>query len=50
MKTLSIILNSLLILMTILSVIEGEWEGQEIWLTLYLSAPAVSLYVILRSK
>ena len=48
MKILTIILNILLILVTILSAFEGDWEGEEIWLSLYLSAPAASLFVLLR--
>ena len=49
MKTLSIILNILLILIIILSVFDGEWQGEDIWyLPLFLSPPVASLYVILR--
>ena|GEM_PF-1532366 len=49
MKILTIILNILLILIIILSVLDGEWEGEDIWyLPLFLSPPVASLYVILR--
>ena len=51
MKILTIILNILLILIIILSVLDGEWQGEDIWyLPLFLSVPAASLYVILSSK
>ncbi len=49
MKILTIILNILLVLIIILSVLDGEWQGEDIWyLPLFLSPPVASLYVILR--
>ena len=49
MKIFTIILNILLILIIILSVLDGEWQGEDIWyLPLFLSPPVASLYVILR--
>jgi hypothetical protein len=51
MRVLTIILNILLILIIILSVFDGEWQGEDVWyLPLFLSPPVASLYVILRSK
>ena len=51
MKTLTIILNILLLLIIILSLVDGDWDGEDIWyLPLFLSAPAASLYVILRKR
>jgi hypothetical protein len=48
MKTLTVILNLLLLLIVILSVLDGEWQGEDIWyLPLFLSAPSASLYVLL---
>ena len=49
MKILTIILNILLVLIIILSVFDGAWEGEDIWyLPLFLSAPAASLFILLR--
>ena len=51
MKILTIILNLLLLITIILSVLDNEWQGEDIWyLPLFLSPPVASLYVILRSK
>ena len=51
MKILAIILNLLLLIIIILSVLDNEWQGEDIWyLPLFLSPPVASLYVILRSK
>ena len=51
MKILTIILNLLLLIIIILSVLDNEWQGEDIWyLPLFLSAPAASLYVIFKSK
>ena len=49
MKILTIILNLLLLIIIILSVLDNEWQGEDIWyLPLFLSAPAASLFVLLR--
>ena len=48
MKLLSVILNILLLSIIMLSLLDGSWEGEDIWyLPLFLSAPAASLYVML---
>lgn len=48
MKLLSVILNILLLSIIMLSLVDGAWEGEDIWyLPLFLSTPSASLYVLL---
>ena len=51
MKIVSIILNILLLLIIILSLVDGAWKGEDLWyLPLFLSAPTASLYIILSRR
>lgn len=51
MKIFTLILNALLLLILILSFLEGDWKGEDLlYFPLFVAAPAASLYVILRSK
>ena len=51
MKFLTLILNALLLLILILSFLEGDWQGDDmLYFPLFISAPIASLYVIIRSK
>tara|TARA_Y100000389_G_scaffold197221_1_gene231410 strand:- start:696 stop:917 length:222 start_codon:yes stop_codon:yes gene_type:complete len=48
MKILTVILNILLLSIIMLSLVDGAWEGEDIWyLPLFLAAPAASLYLLL---
>jgi hypothetical protein len=49
MKLLTVVFNILLLSIIMLSLVDGEWQGEDIWyLPLFLSPPVASLYVILR--
>ncbi len=51
MKIFTIILNALLILILILSFLEGDWQGEDkFYFPLFIAAPVTSLYFILRGK
>ena len=51
MKILTIILNTLLLFILILSFIEGDWKGEDLlYFPLFVAAPVASLYYIIRNK
>ena len=51
MKIFALTLNLLLILILILSFLEGDWRGEDmLYFPLFISAPIASLYVIIRGK
>ena len=51
MEILTVILNSLLLLLIILSLLDGDWQVEDTrYQALFLSAPAASLCAILRKS
>ena len=51
MKIFTLILNALLLLILILSFLEGDWQGEDmLYFPLFIGAPITSLYVIIRGK
>ena len=51
MKIFTLILNALLLLILILSFLEGDWQGEDmLYFPLFIGAPITILYVIIIVK